>query len=298
MPSYLELHRSGELSHRIDVVRDIMHNCALCPWQCRVNRMAGEAGYCRIGAEALVSSYGPHFGEERPLSGHRGSGAIFLAGCNLRCVYCQNYDISHLEQGITMSARKLAAVMTTLWQQGSHNINFVTPTHQIFQILQALPLAIERGLDIPLVYNCGGYESVDTLKLLEGIFDIYMPDIKYGDNAVARRLSGPGDYVEHSQAAVKEMHRQVGTLTVNNGGMAVRGLLVRHLVLPDGLAGSAAVLTFIARELAQKTWINLMNQYRPCFAADQHPPLNRRITRLEYKEARDLALAAGLKNLL
>lgn len=298
MPAYLELYQSGELNRRIDAVRDIMQRCTLCPWQCRVNRLAGETGYCRIGAEAVVSSYGPHFGEERPISGYRGSGTIFLTGCNLRCVYCQNYDISHLGEGFTLSAHKLADVMTMLWQQGCHNLNFVTPTHQIFQILEALPHAIERGVDIPLVYNCGGYESVDTLKRLEGIFDIYMPDIKYGENAVAQRLSGPGDYVERSRAALKEMQRQVGTLAVNSGGIAVRGLLVRHLILPDGLAGTASILKFIANELSQQTSINLMDQYRPCFEADRHPSLDRRITRLEYKEARELARQAGLKNLL
>ncbi len=297
IPSYLALHRSGALAERIAALREMLAPCTLCPWNCRVDRGAGELGFCRTGARAVVASYGPHYGEEKPLVGRRGSGTIFLIGCNLRCVFCQNYDISQLGAGEEVSAPTLAQMMVSLWEQGCHNLNFVTPSHQLPQLLEALPLAIAKGVNIPLVYNCGGYESVTTLRLLEGIFDIYMPDFKYGDSATAQRLSGPADYLERAQEALLEMHRQVGTLVVDSRGIAVRGLLVRHLVLPGGLAGSREVLEFIARRLSPETWVNLMNQYRPCFQADRHPPLDRRPRRAEFAEVVTVARELGLARL-
>lgn len=264
--------------------------------------MEGEKGVCKVGHLPMVSSFHPHFGEERPLVGYYGSGTIFLTYCNLRCLFCQNYDISHLGHGEEVSYEGLASMMVSLQRQGCHNINFVTPTHQISQIVRALPYAIERGLDIPLVYNCGGYESLETIKLLDGVFDIYMPDFKYGSNEVAKRLSAAPDYVEVAKASIKEMHRQVGDLVITplspqGVGIAQRGLLVRHLVLPEGLAGTREVMRFIAQEVSPDTYVNVMDQYRPCYKAFDHPPMNRRITRDEFEEAIRIAVEEGIRRL-
>lgn len=295
-PGYLALHKSGELARRIETLREILTDCTLCPWHCHVNRPAGEKGVCRVGALPVVASYGPHFGEEKPLVGARGSGTIFLSYCNLKCIFCQNYDISHLGEGREMPVEELGEIILSLWRQGCHNINFVSPSHQVAQIVAALPYAIERGLDVPLVYNCGGYEELATLRLLDGIFDIYMPDFKYGDSETALRLSGTPHYVETARESLMEMQRQVGDLVVDQRGVALRGLLVRHLVLPAGLAGSREVLGFIAREISPDTYVNVMDQYRPCFQASA-PPMNRRITRAEFEEALAIAREEGLRRL-
>ena len=294
LPTYIHLHKTGELARRIEAVWAILRDCTLCPRHCHVNRLEGEKGVCRSGKLPVVSSFCAHFGEERPLVGRHGSGTIFLTWCNLKCVFCQNYDISQLGVGNEVEVEQLGEMMVSLWQQGCHNINFVTPTHQIAQILAALPYAIEHGLDVPLVYNCGGYEEVDTLRLLDGIFDIYMPDFKYGDSATAQRLSGAPRYVETAEAAIREMHRQVGNLLLDERGIAVRGLLVRHLLLPEGLAGTRLVMRFLSRELSPDTYVNILDQYRPCFNAVDHPPLNRRITRKEFSEAVAIAQEEGL----
>lgn len=245
----------------------------------------------------MVSSFHVHFGEERPLVGYYGSGTIFLAYCNLKCLFCQNYDISHLGEGQEISREELGNMMISLMRQGCHNINFVTPTHQAAQIVSSLPFAIEKGLEIPLVYNCGGYESVETIKLLDGIFDIYMPDFKYGNNESAKKLSAASDYVEVAKEAVKEMHRQVGDLKIDKRGIAQRGLLIRHLVLPNGLAGTREVMKFIATEISKNTYVNIMDQYRPCYQAFDHPPMNRRITGEEFEEAVRIASEEGLRRL-
>jgi len=293
-PSYLSLHRTGRLSRRIEKARSILRKCTLCPWRCGVDRLAGERGFCRIGATARVASYAPHFGEESPLVGRRGSGTIFLAGCNLRCLFCQNFDISQMDEGQDVGAEELSGMMISLQRQGCHNINFVTPTHVVPPILEALSLAVDRGLVIPLVYNCGGYESVATLALLEGVFDIYLPDMKYADERVAQELSGPKDYVAAARRALREMYRQVGDLETDEEGIALRGLMVRHLVLPGNLSGTREVLGFIARELSTETYVNLMDQYRPCFKAQGHPSLGKRVGREEmtaaYAAARELGL--------
>jgi putative pyruvate formate lyase activating enzyme len=296
-PGYIRLRKSGELAGRVEAARRILADCTLCPRHCHVDRLAGEKGVCRVGALPMVSSHGPHFGEERPLVGRRGSGAIFLTFCNLKCVFCQNYDISHLGEGREVRTEELGEMMLSLWRQGCHNINFVTPSHQAAQILAALPYAAERGLDIPLVYNCGGYEEPATLRLLDGIIDIYMPDFKYGDSGTALRLSGAPHYVETAKDALKEMHRQVGDLVMDERGIALRGLLVRHLVLPAGLAGTRRVMEFIAREISPDTYVNVMDQYRPCFKAAAHPPLNRRITIDEFEEAVAMARKEGIHRL-
>ena len=245
----------------------------------------------------MVSSHGPHFGEEAPLVGRNGSGTIFFTFCNLRCVFCQNYTISQLGEGSTVDRETLARIMLSLQARGCHNINFVSPTHVVPYILEALELAAGMGLHIPLVYNSGGYDSVETLELLDGIVDIYMPDMKYSDEKTAGQLSGIEDYPSINRAAIKEMHRQVGDLQVDGQGIARRGLLVRHLVLPNRLAGTGEVVRFLAREVSTHTYLNIMAQYRPCHNAFDIPELSRPLLREEFKEAIDLARRQGLKRL-
>lgn len=295
-PSYLVLHESGELARRTREARERLSPCTVCPRECGADRLAGADCYCGGGELARVCSASPHFGEERPLVGTGGSGTIFLAGCNLRCVFCQNYEISHLRQGTEVDTAELANLMVRLQGLGCHNINFVTPTHYVPQILAALGPAIERGLRVPLVYNSGGYDGRETLRLLDGVVDIYMPDAKYADPEVAERLSGARDYPEVMRAALREMHRQVGDLEIDAEGLARRGLLVRHLVLPGGLAGTPEVMRFLA-SLSRDTYVNVMAQYRPCFRAEEYPELNRRLSAEEYHEAVEAALAAGLHRL-
>jgi len=254
-------------------------------------------GQCRTGERAVVSSCGPHFGEEVPLVGTGGSGTIFFAHCNLHRVFCQNCSISQFGEGSEVSSRDLAYMMLSLQHRGCHNINLVTPTHVVPQILAALELAVADGLYIPLVYNSGGYESVDTLRLLDGIVDIYMPDMKYADSSIASQCSGIKDYAAINRAAVKEMHRQVGDLQIDDQGMAVRGLLVRHLVLPHGLAGTRKVVEFLAARVSSNTYVNIMAQYHPCHRAYDSPFLSRSVTKEEYLEAVTLALQHGLNRL-
>lgn len=297
MAAYQELYLKGELSRRVKEARALLACCELCPRRCRVNRLIGEIGKCRTARRAFVSSFGPHFGEEAPLVGRFGSGTIFFTHCNLRCIYCQNYSISQLGEGWEVSAEEIAEMMLSLQARGCHNINLVSPTHVVVQILEALEIAVSRGLSIPLVYNSGGYDSVETLKLLDGIVDIYMPDMKYSDEETAFKLSGVRNYPEINRAAVKEMHRQVGDLVINEEGIAVRGLLIRHLVLPNDLAGTSEIVNFIAQEISPNTYVNIMAQYRPCFKAFEFPLLSRSITKSEYQRAIRLALEAGLKRL-
>ncbi|MHC1741627.1 MAG: radical SAM protein [Syntrophobacteraceae bacterium] len=298
MPAaYLESYRTGRLQEAIRRSRRWMAKCTLCPRLCRVNRLAGETGYCRTGRHAVVASYGPHFGEERPLVGKGGSGTIFFSHCNLFCSFCQNYDISHGGEGIPVTAETLADLMVSLQSDGCHNINFVTPSHVIAPILEALPLAIERGLHVPLVYNTGGYDRVTALKLLDGIVDIYMPDFKFWDPSVSKRLAAAEDYPERARSALREMHRQVGDLQMDSQGIATRGLLVRHLVMPQGLAGTASVLHFIATEVSTSTYVNVMRQFHPCGDALGQPDIGRAITPREFKEALDVAEQEGLTRL-
>ena len=295
-PAYLELHQRGELEQRAKGAERLLEACRVCPRECLAQRLQGETGICGVGDQAMVASYGPHFGEERPLVGSGGSGTIFLAHCNLCCVFCQNFEISQQDGGRIVSARELAGMMLDLQGMGCHNINFVTPTHQVPQILQALPIAVDGGLRVPLVYNCGGYESLETLRLLDGAFDIYMPDFKYADAGVAKRYSKVESYPEVAKAAFREMHRQVGDLTMDGRGIARRGLLVRHLVLPNDLAGTGEIVRFLAG-LSKDTYVNIMDQYRPCYRAHEDPSLTRRPTREEFEEALRLAREAGLHRL-
>ena len=245
----------------------------------------------------MVSSYGPHFGEEVPLVGRHGSGTIFFAFCNLHCVFCQNYTISQLGEGRAVDGEELAGMMLSLQARGCHNINLVSPTHVVPFVLEALPLAANKGLFLPLVYNTGGYDSVETLELLDGIVDIYMPDMKYADEKTAERLSGIKDYPRMNQAAVREMHRQVGDLQLDGQGVARRGLLVRHLVLPERLAGTGEVVRFLAREVSTDTYLNIMAQYHPCYKAYEIPPLARPVSESEFSEAIALARRQGLSRL-
>jgi putative pyruvate formate lyase activating enzyme len=295
-PGYLALLDSGELNRRVEVAHERLAACDLCPRACGVDRIAGEVGICRTGKEAVVASAGPHFGEEAPLVGRGGSGTIFFTWCNLRCQYCQNHAISQGGEGYPVTSDALAEMMLALQRRGCHNINFVTPSHVVPQILAATRTAAQNGLRIPLVYNSGGYDGVETLALLDGVFDIYMPDCKYADTAIAERYSQVKAYPEVNQAAVREMHRQVGDLECDERGIAVRGLLVRHLVLPAGLAGTAQVVRFLA-ELSRNTYLNVMAQYRPCYRAHSLPPLDRPVTAAEYEEAVQQALNAGLHRL-
>jgi len=297
LAAYLELYHSGKLRERIDAAVSLLESCCVCPRSCGVNRLAGDVGKCRTPREAIVSSYGPHFGEEAPLVGRHGSGTIFFTNCNLRCLFCQNYSISQQGEGQKVSKEELADMMLSLQAKGCHNINLVSPTHVVPQVLEALELAVESGLHLPLVYNSGGYDSVETLRILDGIVDIYMPDMKYDDEETARELSGIENYPEVNKAAIKEMRRQTGDLEINEEGVAQRGLLVRHLVLPHGLAGTKGIVNFISKEISRNTYINIMDQYHPCYKAFQIPGLGRRISPAEFREALSSAQKAKLSRL-
>lgn len=295
-PAYLLL-PPGVLSEKVRKAEEILKDCTLCPRQCKVDRTSGGRGFCKTGDKPFISSYSPHFGEEKPLVGRFGSGTIFMGNCNLGCIFCQNYSISHLGEGTEMSFTKLADIMLSLQKQGCHNINLVTPTHQMPMILRAIMIASEKGLKLPIVYNCGGYESLNAIKILESVVDIYMPDFKYIDPAMAKIYSKAEDYPEAAMAAIREMHRQVSDLVTDQKGIATKGLLVRHLVLPEGIAGTAGVVKFIAKEISKNTYINIMDQYHPCYKAFDYPPLNRRLTHQEYADAIQMAEDAGLKRI-
>jgi putative pyruvate formate lyase activating enzyme len=293
-PSYLKLSRE-ELRRRIEAARELMRMpCRVCPRRCKVDRALDDRrGFCRVGQRALVFSAHQHFGEEPVLVGRAGSGTIFFASCNLACVYCQNWEISQIRSGQEMEPPQLAEVMLRLQQAGCHNVNFVSPTIYVPQILAALPHAIDGGLRVPLVYNTGGYDCVEELRLLDGVVDIYMPDIKYSDDKTAGRYSIVKGYYETAKAALREMHRQVGDLVVDDG-VAVRGLVIRHLVLPRDLAGSDEVMQFIAEELSRDSYVNVMAQYRPEHKALRYPELSRRLTAEEYRSALEAARRHGL----
>ncbi len=293
-PGYKQLQREGILKTRAEQLKEILESCDLCPHLCGVNRQTSKRGFCRSDNDLLVASYSPHFGEEKPLVGANGSGTIFFSHCNLRCVYCQNFDISCGLYGHKTTVEELADIMLDLQERDCHNINLVTPTHFVPQIVEALWIAAESGLNIPVVYNTGGYESMKTLKLLENIVDIYMPDIKYGDEKKAKKYSGIPNYPEVAKQAVKEMHRQVGNLITDDQGIAQKGLLIRHLVLPNGLSDTEKVMKFIAEEISPDTYVNIMAQYHPAHKALYVPELDRRITMEEYREAVKIALKYGI----
>jgi len=293
-PLYLQLYEKGLLSERVRKLKEILKECTLCPRNCRVNRIKGEKGFCKGGALACVSSVGPHFGEEAPLVGLKGSGTIFFTYCSLGCIFCQNYDISHLGHGEKLTPTELASQMLYLQRIGCHNINLVTPTHFVAQIIEAFEIAIREGLRLPVVFNCGGYESLEVLKLLEGIIDIYMPDAKFCDEKVSERFCHAKDYYKVLKEALKEMHRQVGVLKLDDIGIAYRGMLIRHLVMPENLAGSEEILRFIAEELSKDSYVNIMRQYYPCYKAKDYPEISRSITSQEYYKACEIGKSYGL----
>jgi putative pyruvate formate lyase activating enzyme len=312
-PGYLSLSGS-QWEEKTEKSRELMSQCVLCGRRCKAQRAPVElrssesraegeqagcsrdhaTGVCRTGDRAKVSSFGPHFGEEPPLVGRRGSGTIFFAGCNLKCIYCQNYDIAHLDRGWEITDEELSRIMLRLQELGCHNINLVSPTHVVPNILAAVRLAAVKGLKVPIVYNTGGYDSLETLEILDGVVDIYMPDMKYGEPGPAEEFSMAPDYPEVNFRAVKEMHRQVGDLVTDKHGVAVRGLLVRHLVLPGDMAGTEKVMEFIAAHISKDTYVNIMDQYWPCYKARRHPVIGRRISGREYRDALDIARRAGL----
>ncbi len=300
IPSYGKL-PGKKLEQKVREAKKRLSSCNLCPWDCQADRMGGELGRCRAPAEAVVASYSPHFGEEPQLVGVRGSGTIFFSHCNLECVFCQNWEISQEGTGRKVSPEALADIMMQLQRSGCHNINLVTPTPHVAVILEALTGAVEKGLKLPLVYNCGGYESLDTLRMLEGVVDIYMPDFKYWAEDTAREYSGPPDYPQRAREALKEMQRQVGDLKTDERGIAYRGLLVRHLVLPQDLGGTAEVVRFLAEQISPHCAANIMQQYYPAYKvleyASKYPALNRHLQHREYEEAKKTAAEAGL-NLL
>jgi putative pyruvate formate lyase activating enzyme len=295
-PAYLSLHEQGILTERARLARQHEQSCDLCGRYCHVDRSTTYGG-CRTGVRARIASFGPHHGEENPLRGRRGSGTIFISRCNLRCKYCQNADISQADSGQEVSSTEFAGIMLKLQAMGCHNINIVSPTHVVAELLDALVLACDAGLELPIVYNTGGYDSPEALALLDGVIDIYMPDMKYASNENGKRYSNIPNYPEVNQAAVREMYRQVGDLKLDGSGIALRGLLVRHLVLPGGKAGTKKIVEFLAKEISKDTYLNLMDQYRPAYKAREYPPLNRPLQREEYVQAVQWAADAGLNRL-
>lgn len=297
-PRYVECHRSGELRRRADRLWSALEACELCPRRCGVDRLAGETGFCSAAAELIISAHHPHFGEERPLVGRGGSGTIFFSHCSLRCVFCINWETSHEGRGVRRGIEDLAAMMLVLQREGCHNINVVTPTHYSPHILRALDIAAGRGLRLPLVYNTCGWENLEVLTLLDGVVDIYLPDFKYDDPAQAERYSaGAAAYPEVTRAALLEMHRQVATAHPDCDGLMRRGLMIRHLVMPNRIGGTREIVRWIAENLPKDTYLNLMSQYRPVYRAGEFPEIARRLTRREYAEAVQWAREAGLTNL-
>lgn len=293
-PGYLAAFETGALAQRVRIARECLLSCSLCPRNCKVNRLKGQVGVCKTGEYAVVGSYDAHFGEEMPLVGRHGSGTIFFSYCNLLCVFCQNYDISHKGEGGPVTADELAQLMITLQNHGCHNINLVTPSHVVPQILAALEIAISKGLNIPLVYNTSAYDRVETLKFLDGIVDIYMPDFKFWDAKPAGETCHAEDYPVVARAAIVEMHHQVGDLIIDESGLAKRGLLVRHLVMPSEMAGTLDIMEFIVKEISPDTYVNIMPQYRPCGRAMEFKGLNTRISAPEFEKALQAARDAGI----
>lgn len=295
-PSYLEAHNTGRLGKISEQAFAYLESCNICPRQCRVNRINGQLGYCKIAVMPKVYSFMSHHGEEPPISAKFGSGAIFFSHCNMSCAYCQNYEFSQMGEGREVDFSGVADMMLQLQDAGAHNINLVTPTHIMPQILKSLGIAISKGLNIPLVYNTGGYELSEMIKLLEGIVDIYLPDIRYGDIDAAKKYSDAPDYPEYNRKAVKEMHRQAGIAKINKDGIIEKGLIVRHLVLPEGISGTEEVMKFIAEEISTDTYISLMSQYAPYHKAAQFRELSRRVYYSEYQGAKAVMERYNLHN--
>ncbi len=296
-PAYIETYNKGLLADKVKRAYDMLSACELCPRKCSVDRLSDQKGICKTGIKAVVSSFNPHFGEEQPLVGTNGSGTIFFTHCNLLCNFCQNYDISHLGHGEEISNEELAGIMLHLQHSGCHNINFVTPSHVVPQILSATEMAIKEGLSVPLIYNSGGYDRVETLTILDGVFDIYMPDFKFWDPKIAKATCDAEDYPQAARKALIEMHRQVGDLVTDKSGIAQRGILLRHLVLPSGLAGTRPIMKFIASKISLNTYVNIMPQYRPCGKADEIKELSVYLSQKDFKSALATAREEGIERL-
>lgn len=295
-PRYLEAYNSGNLDRVIEKALRLLGQCSICPRRCKVNRMKGELGFCKTGFKPKVCSFLPHHGEEPPISGSHGSGTIFFSCCNMACVYCQNYEFSQLGQGNEVDLKALADFMLQLQDRACHNINLVTPTHVMPQILQALSMAAKEGLRLPIVYNTSGYELPEIIRLLDGIVDVYLADMRYCVAENSRRYSAAADYPSYNQESIIEMHRQVGEVKIDKEGVIKKGLIIRHLVLPSGLSGTEKIMRFISERISKSTYISLMSQYTPYFKALEFEELNRRITHEEYQEAMDIMHKYGLYN--
>ncbi len=293
-PSYLNLTES-EWKDRIDRALSFLESCRVCPHECKINRLKDEKGFCHTGRYAIVDSYFPHRGEEKPIRGYRGSGTVFFSYCNMKCVYCQNYQISQLGEGKEVKPEELAQMFLDLQRMGCHNLNLVTPSHAVPQILEALYIAVKKGFRLPIVYNTSSFDSLESLKLMDGIVDIYLADLKYANSQIGKKYSKVKNYWEVATEAIKEMHRQVGDLVLDSNGLAVRGVIIRHLVLPNGLAGTEKVAEFL-RSLSQRMAVNVMDQYYPSYKAWDYPELSRRITYKEYLQA--LSFVEGLNLVL
>ncbi len=298
-PAYLALHRRGELRRRASAAVEGLERCLFCPRHCGADRLAGHSATCQTGRHARVASSFPHFGEEDCLRGWNGSGTIFFSQCSLRCVFCMNHDISQEGGGVEVSPEELARLMLALQAQGCHNLNLVSPEHVVPQILEALPIAVDGGLRLPIVYNTSGYDAPESLRLLDGVVDVYMPDFKVWEPAAALRYLLAAGYPETARRAIVEMHRQVGDLVLDENGLARRGLLVRHLVMPRGIAGTRDIMEFLAREISPNTYVNIMDQYRPAWKVPSggYGEIDRPITEQEYQEATSMARLAGLRRL-
>ncbi|ETR69099.1 MAG: pyruvate formate lyase activating enzyme [Candidatus Magnetoglobus multicellularis str. Araruama] len=297
LPRYIKSHKDGQLKKQCIAAKERLQACDLCPRMCGVNRLESQVGICKTSESAWVSSIHAHYGEEAPLVGAKGSGTIFFTHCNLLCNFCQNSDISHESHGRPVTDTELASLMLNLQNQGCHNINFVTPSHVVPQILSALEIAIPQGLEVPLVYNTGGYDRIQTLRLLDGIIDIYMPDFKFWDNDIAEQTCNAPDYSQVAQWAIKEMHRQVGDLVVTSEGIAIEGLIIRHLVLPKKLSGTRQIMHFLASQISTNTYTNIMPQYRPCYKASQTPGMESFLTEQEFMDALQEASEEGITRL-
>lgn len=295
-PAYLQAYNNGKLERLIEQALKLLESCCICPRKCKVNRLKNETGFCKTGRKPKVTSYMPHRGEEPPISGERGSGTIFFSHCNMSCVYCQNYEFSQLGEGREVDFEDLAQFMLELQALSCHNINLVTPAHVMPQILKALHIAISKGLNLPLVYNTGGYELPEIIRLLDGIVDIYLPDMRYADTQMSIKYSNAPDYPKYNQASVKEMHRQVGVADIDDEGIIKRGVVIRHLVLPNDICGTEKTMKFISEELSKETYISLMSQYTPYYKAHEFHDISRRVTFEEYEEARKIMHKYGLYN--
>jgi len=298
IPGYIKLTETGELEKRVIALKERLKSCVVCPHHCKVDRPNNERGFCRAGADMVIDGYGPHYGEEEVLVGTGGSGTIFFSYCTLQCVFCQNCEISQYGEGFEVTPSELSNIMLSLQKKGCHNINLVSPSHFVPQIVESISLAAKEGLILPVVYNTGGYDELDTLRLLEGIIDIYMPDIKFGDNVKAKKYTRSAEYFDVARNAIREMHRQVGNLVTDDKGVACKGLIIRHLVMPENLSDTDNVLEFIAKEVSNKSFVNIMAQYYPAHKSYSFPELTRRITRREYNEAVKHAENLGLENII